>query len=55
MKSHIVLVGQSTPKHKVFIFDAFGKLYKVIDVSKFTSILNKSNLLVEKYYLSHQR
>ena len=34
MKSHVLLVGQSTPKHKVFIFDAYGKLFKIINVSR---------------------
>ena len=33
MKSDVLLVGQSTPKHKVFIFDAYGKLFKILNVN----------------------
>ena len=36
MKDHVMLFGNA--KNKIFIFDAYGKLFKIIDVS--LAILN---------------
>ena len=42
MKEQVLLVGSSSKnqKNKVHIFDAFGKLYKTIDVSVFLLFCN---------------
>jgi hypothetical protein len=40
MKSDVLLVGQSTPKHKVFIFDAYGKLFKVLNLEEIVKNVN---------------